>query len=158
MHVTMLRLSFAYASFTAPLVPASLFDNTSNNSLRVTPFRVRFSQSFERFRFISFFFSVDGTLLLVLLDVRNQRHHLCGLFKRVQKSLQDVFWRRLCWICNTLEKTLFSEKIWHFNSSNWTVFSEKPSFCCRLLIEAVDEMKLFSKKCSSPYLYLKQYS
>ena len=44
MHVTMLRLSFAYAIFTAPLVPASLFDNTSHNSLRVTPFRVGFSQ------------------------------------------------------------------------------------------------------------------
>ena len=40
MHVTMLRLSFAYAIFTAPLVPAHLFDNTSDNRLKMTPFRV----------------------------------------------------------------------------------------------------------------------
>ena len=40
MHATMLRLSFAYAIFTAPLVPAHLFDNTSNNSLQMTPFKV----------------------------------------------------------------------------------------------------------------------
>merc|ERR1719204_779747 len=39
MHATMLRLSFAYAIFTAPLVPAHLFDNTSNNSLQMTPFK-----------------------------------------------------------------------------------------------------------------------
>jgi len=39
MNATMLRLSFAYAVFTAPLVPAHLFDNTSHNWLRMTPFR-----------------------------------------------------------------------------------------------------------------------
>ena len=40
MHVTMLRLSFAYVIFTAPLLPAHLVDNTSNNWLRMTPFTV----------------------------------------------------------------------------------------------------------------------
>jgi len=39
MHVTMLCLSFAYAIFTAPLVPAHLFDNSSHNWLRMTPFK-----------------------------------------------------------------------------------------------------------------------
>ena len=68
---------------------------------------------------LSLFFSVNGTLLLVLLDVRNQCHHLRGLF-RVQKSLQNVFWRCLCWIWNSFENKLFYEKIWDFNSSNWT--------------------------------------
>ena len=42
MHLTMLRLSFAYAVFTAPLLPAHLVDNTSYNRLRMTPFRVGF--------------------------------------------------------------------------------------------------------------------
>ena len=42
MHLTMLRLSFAYAVFTAPLVPAHLVDNPSHNRLRMTPFRVGF--------------------------------------------------------------------------------------------------------------------
>ena len=42
MHLTMLRLSFAYAIFTAPLLPAHLVDNTSYNRLRMTPFRVGF--------------------------------------------------------------------------------------------------------------------
>ena len=45
MHVTMLRLSFAYAIFTTPLVPAHLFDNTSDNSLKMTPFRVGFENT-----------------------------------------------------------------------------------------------------------------
>ena len=47
MHVTMLRLSFAYAIFTAPLMPAHFFDNTSDNSLRMTPFRVRFLKNIQ---------------------------------------------------------------------------------------------------------------
>ena len=47
MHLTMLRLSFAYAIFTAPLVPAHFFDNTSDNSLRMTPFRVRFLKNIQ---------------------------------------------------------------------------------------------------------------
>ena len=53
MHVTMLRLSFAYAIFTAPLVPAHLFDNTSHNWLRMTPFRVGFVKSCLIFSFQS---------------------------------------------------------------------------------------------------------
>ena len=42
MHVTMLCLTFAYAIFTAPLVPAHLFDNASDDNLRMTPFKVGF--------------------------------------------------------------------------------------------------------------------
>ena len=46
MHVTMLRLSFAYAIFTAPLLPAHLVDNTSDNNPWMTPFKVRFVNTF----------------------------------------------------------------------------------------------------------------
>ena len=46
MHVTMLRLSFAYVIFTAPLLPAHLVDNTSDNNPWMTPFKVRFVNTF----------------------------------------------------------------------------------------------------------------
>ena len=41
MHVTILLLSFAYAIFTAPLLyPTYLSNNTSNNRLQITTFKV----------------------------------------------------------------------------------------------------------------------
>ena len=88
MHVTMLRLTFAYAIFTAPLVPAHFVDNTSDNNLWMTPFKVGFVNTIfdtihhsESHIYVMFFFSVNDALLMVLLDVRNQRHHLRCLFK-----------------------------------------------------------------------------
>ena len=128
MHVTMLRLSFAYAIFTAPRVPAHLFDNTSDNRLRMTPFRVGFENAFFYSNTRSklhascspFAFSVNDPLLVVLLDVCNQRHHLRGLFEPIQTSLQNVFWRRLCWTLSVLEKGLFSKNIWYIHFCDWT--------------------------------------
>ena len=124
MHVTMLRLSFAYAIFTAPLVPAHLVDNTSNNWLRMTPFTV----GFVKFCLLIFSFSVNDPLLMVLLDVRDQRHHLCDLFQWIQKSLSHFLWRCRCWIFDCLGKMLFHQNIF-WNLDFWgrteTLFSEK---------------------------------
>ena len=96
MHVTMLRLCFAYAIFTAPRVFAHMF----YKRLGMTPFKVIFSEVFEiqfhtekqldKVEYVTHIFSVNDTLLLVLLDVLNQRHHLRCLFKRIQKSLQNI--------------------------------------------------------------------
>ena len=70
---------------------------------------------------VMLFFSVNDALLLVLLDVCNQRHHLRCLIKRIQKSLPHLLWRCSRWICNSLDKQLFSDNIWYINSSDWTV-------------------------------------
>ena len=129
MHVTMLRLSFAYVIFTAPLLPAHLVDNTSHNNPWMTPFKVRFVNTFfdtmyhsESLMCVMFFFSVNDALLVVLLDVRNQRHHLRCLFKWIPKSVSHFLWRCRCWSCNSVDKQLFSKKTWYINSCDWTIF------------------------------------
>ena len=140
MHVTMLRLCFAYAIFTAPRVFAHMF----YKKLGMTPFKVICSEVFEiqfhtekqlgKIEFVTHIFSVNDTLLLVLLDVLNQRHHLRGLFKRIQKSLQNILWRCFSWICKSLEKMLVPENIWDRNFCNWTVYKKRQPPRALLLI------------------------
>ena len=62
MHVTMLCLTFAYAIFTAPLVPAHLFDNTSDDNLRMTPFKVGFVNTIFT-QWFAIFFSFQSMML-----------------------------------------------------------------------------------------------
>ena len=71
---------------------------------------------------VMFFFSVNDALLVVLLDVRNQRHHLRCLFKWIQKSVSHFLWRCRCWSCNSVDKQLFFKKTWYINSCDWTIF------------------------------------
>ena len=77
MHVTMLRLSLAYAIFTAPRIVAHIF----GKGLSITPLKVGSRDVYILLPSWFYLFSVNDPLLMVLLDVRHQCHHLCGLFK-----------------------------------------------------------------------------
>ena len=96
MHVTMLRLSLAYAIFTAPRIVAHIF----GKGLSITPHKVGSRDVYILLPSWFYLFSVNDPLLMVLLDVRHQCHHLCGLFKWIQRSLQNICQRYCPWICN----------------------------------------------------------
>jgi len=90
MHVTMLRLSFAYAIFTAPLLPAHLFDNTSTNRLRMTPFR-----SMILFSWYCWMYAIN--VIIYVVSSREFRKVYGMFFADVFAGFASI-WRRSCFL------------------------------------------------------------
>merc|ERR1712156_196209 len=88
MHATMLRLSFAYAIFTAPLVPAHLFDNTSNNSLQMTPFK-----SMALYSWCSWMFAINVIIYVVSSSYFRQIYQI--FFGDIFHGIRTL-WRNCC--------------------------------------------------------------